>query len=105
MNINDEEIKAAENRLRQSAWMNSDKGLTDQELALKKLRTQHIPKKRGVTFGAMTGDVKSAAIWLASNIDDVARPLRSTISSLYRMSYDDAGRVVAEASRLLGREL
>lgn len=103
--IDDEEIKAEANRLRQSAWMNSDKGLTDQELALKKLRTQHIPKKRGVTFGPMSGDEKSTAVWLASNIDDVPRPLRVFLSDKFGMSFDEAGRVVSEASRLLGREL
>lgn len=105
MTFDEQEIKAAENRLRQSGWMNSDKGLTDQEVELKKLRTQHIPKKKGVSFGQMTGDVQSAAIWLAKNIDDVSRPLRPFISRHFGMSFDEAGRVVHEAGRLLGREL
>lgn len=105
MIFSDDEIKAAENRVRQSGWMNSDKGLTDQEVELKKLRVQHVPKKRGVTFGAMTGDAKQAATWLAANIDDAPRPLRPFISSHFNMSFDEAGRVVAEAERLLGRSI
>ncbi|MBN9334914.1 hypothetical protein [Devosia sp.] len=103
--FDDDEIKAEANRLRQSGWLNSDRNLTEQEKALKKLRTQRVPKKRAPGFGPMTGDVKTAAIWVASNIDQVSRPLRSTISAQFGMSYDDAGRVVAEAGRLLGREL
>ena len=104
MTLDDDEIKAAENRLRQSGWLNSDRNLTEQEKALKKLRTHHVPKKV-VGFGPMPGDVKTAAIWLAQNIDKVSRPLRSTIATRFGMSFDDAGRVVSEASRLLGREL
>jgi hypothetical protein len=104
MMFDDDEIKAAANRLRQSGWLNSDRNLTEQEKALKKLRTQHVPKK-AAGFGPIPSDVKSAGIWLASNIDRVARPLRSTIAAKFGMSFDDAGRVVSEASRLLGREL
>lgn len=103
--FDDSEIKAAENRLRQRGWMNTDKGLTEQEVTLKKLRTQHVPKNPGVSFAPLAGDVKTAAIWLAKNIDDAQRPLRPFIASHFGLSFDDAGRVVAEASRLLGREL
>jgi hypothetical protein len=105
MIFRDDEIIAEANRLRQSAWMNSDAGLTDQEVELKQLRRQHIPKRPGVTFGPMTGDVKSAALWLATNIDEADRPLRPFIAQIFDMSFDDAGRVVAEAERLLGRPL
>lgn len=105
MMFSQDEITAEANRLRQSNWMRSDKNLTDQELELKKLRTQHIPKKPGVTFGKMTGGEREAAVWLAKNADDAPRPLRSFLVDHFDLSFDDAGRAVAEAERLLGRPL
>jgi hypothetical protein len=99
--IDESEIKAAANRLRQQGWDRPSDEQTKEQRTRKALRKVHRPE-RDKGFGDLAGDVKSAALWLAANPKKATRPIRAFMADKFGLSFDDAGRAVAEAERLLG---
>jgi hypothetical protein len=95
--IDDDDIKAAANRLRHSGWLDTG---SDEQPARRKRRPIAPPPVR---FGGIEASVKFAAQEMAKERDDYTSwPLISEIAQAYGFGFDDAFRALAEAKRLAG---
>ena len=103
MIFEDDDIKAAANRLRASGWTEK----TPEGRPALPSRRHRRPRARDRGLGILDGKVRMAGAWLAENIDSkpVLTPIRQFIADKFGLSFDDAGRAVAEASRLSGVQL
>ena len=99
LDLDDNEVRALESRLRQNGW--TDK-VSDQRLATKKRRPVAPPPTR---FGGLDGQIKSAAQQLASDHNGYSWPTFRDIAEAFGFSYDDAVRALGEAKRLSGADL
>lgn len=97
MTFDDDDIKAAANRLRQNGW--TDTTVSDERLATRKRKPIAPPPTR---FGGIDASVKFAAQELARDHDGYSWPLISDIAQAFGLSFDDAVRALAEAKRLSG---
>jgi hypothetical protein len=102
--IDQDEVTAAANRLRQSGWMRPSDEQTPEQRQIKKLRKVHRPE-RDKGFGDLPRDARSAGLWLATNPGAARHPLRPFLVERFGLSFDDAGRAIAEAERLTGATL
>lgn len=98
MNINDDDVKALESRLRQSGW--TDKA-SPERMSTKKRRPVAPPPTR---FGALDGAVTATARRLARDFNGFSWPMYSQIATAFGLSFDDAVRALTEAKRLAGDE-
>lgn len=112
--INDDDIKAMENRLRTSGWTaissRQPQGLTKPE---RKVKSQlngigATPSKAALTgrkdqgFGHLGTKERSIGKWLAEHPYEIEAPIYTFVSRKFSVSYDVAVRAVAEAERIVG---
>lgn len=92
----DEEVRAIENRLRQSGW--TDRPIAGRPRPIKRGKIAPPPTR----FGGLDGQIKAAAQTLVAGFDGYFWPTYGEISTAFGFSYDDAVRVLGEAKRLAG---
>lgn len=97
MIFEDDEIKAAANRLRQSGWMDDQ---TTERRSTRKRKIAPAPTR----FGSLEGAIVAAAKALAKEYDGYSWPTYSEVSGEYGFSFDDAVRALMEAKRLAGEQ-
>jgi hypothetical protein len=107
--MEDDDIAAEANRLRLSGWTAPPRAFTPEQSrhVMKLRRLGHAATRpepdRG--FGTLDSRVKEIGLWLATNPGEAGHLPRSYIADRFKLSFDDAGRAVAEAERLLGAKL
>lgn len=95
----DDEIKAAANRLRQRGW--ADKPAPSM-LSPAHKKKRHIAPAKG--FGPLAGGIQEAARIIAKDFNGLTWPAYLEAAHRFGLSYDDAVRAVGEAKRLAGEQ-
>jgi hypothetical protein len=107
MKIDDDEIRAAANRLRQAGWTDTGPAFGDgtkpEGKQRRHLKTSPVDPDGGLIFP--TGKAMAAAEWLAEHRDEAIYPLRQFMVDKFHLSYDEAVQAVSEAERLSGESL